>query len=182
VGISPHLRRLREVVGHELLLLPSVSVLAWDDQGRLLLVREASTGLWQTIGGAIEPDESPHEAATREAHEEAGVSVRLERIRGVVGGPQFRMRYPNGDLVAYVPTVFDARVVDGTPRPDGEETIDVGWFSPRELGAIPLTDFTRALFEAVDVAVGDGNSQDSAGAGVEAGGPPRGSPVRAEGP
>jgi len=151
--MSPYLSRLRELVGHELLLLPSVAVLAWDEDGRLLLVREAQTGLWQTIGGAVEPDESPHEAAVREAAEEAGVTVRIERIRGVVGGPRFRLRYPNGDLVGYVPTVFDARVVDGVPQPDGDETIDVGWFSPRELGATQLTEFTHTLFAAMGVLV-----------------------------
>jgi ribosomal protein S18 acetylase RimI-like enzyme/8-oxo-dGTP pyrophosphatase MutT (NUDIX family) len=155
VSISLYLSRLREAVGHELLLLPSVAVLVWDDDGRLLLVREANTGLWQTIGGAIEPDESPHEAAIREAHEEASVSVRIERIRGVAGGPQFRLRYPNGDLVGYVTTVFDACVVDGAPQPDGDETIDVGWFSPQELSEAPFTEFTQALFEAAGVCVGN---------------------------
>jgi len=48
-------------------LLPSVAVLPWDEHGRVLLVREAETGLWQTIGGAVEPDESPAQAAVREA-------------------------------------------------------------------------------------------------------------------
>jgi 8-oxo-dGTP pyrophosphatase MutT (NUDIX family) len=151
VPISPYLRHLRESIGHELVLLPSVAVLVWDDDGRLLLVRESQTGLWQTVGGGIEPDESPQQAAVREAAEEAGVRVSLERIRAVVGGPQFRLRYPNGDLVGYVPTVFDARLADGVPRPDGEETLEVGWFTARELGAAALTEFTRALFEAVGV-------------------------------
>jgi 8-oxo-dGTP pyrophosphatase MutT (NUDIX family) len=154
MGISPYVRRLRAAVGHDLLLLPSVAVLAWDDDGRLLLVREAQTGLWQTIGGAVEPDESPYEAALREAAEEAGVRVGIERIRAVAGGRQFRLRYPNGDLVGYVPTIFDARVVDGVPRPDGEETVEVAWFSARELGVASLTEFTRALFEALGIATG----------------------------
>jgi 8-oxo-dGTP pyrophosphatase MutT (NUDIX family) len=32
---------------------------------------------WSTIGGAIEPDEAPEQAAAREAVEEAGIEVRL---------------------------------------------------------------------------------------------------------
>jgi 8-oxo-dGTP pyrophosphatase MutT (NUDIX family) len=151
MGISPYLRRLRERIGHELVLLPSVAVLAWDDTGRLLLVREAETGMWQTVGGAVEPDESPAEAAVREAREETGVTVELQRIRCVAGGPQFRMTYRNGDQVNYVPTVYDARVVSGTLRPDGEETLDVAWFSALELGAAQLTPFTHALFAFADV-------------------------------
>ena len=53
MGISPYLCRLREFVGHDLLVLPSVAVLPWDADGRLLLVREAQSGLWQTIGGRL---------------------------------------------------------------------------------------------------------------------------------
>lgn len=151
VALSPYLRGLREKIGHELVLLPSVAVLPWDERGRLLMVREANTGRWQTIGGAIEPDESPHEAAVREAAEEAGVAVSLQRIRGVVGGPRFRLLYPNGDLVSYVPTIFDASVMRGTPRPDGEETLEVAWFSPAQLAAAELTEFTHALFEVAHV-------------------------------
>ena len=154
MAISPYLRGLRQKIGHEFVLLASVAVLPWDERGRLLLVRAADSGLWQTIGGAVEPDESPHAAATREADEEAGVVVALERIRCVTGGAQFRLLYPNGDLVGYVPTVFDARVLDGTPRADGEETLEVAWFSPAQLAPAQLTEFTHALFEAAGVDVG----------------------------
>ena len=151
VAISPYLHRLRELVGHELLVLPSVAVLPWDEDGRLLLVRETETGLWQTIGGAIEPDESPSEAAVREAAEEASVGIQIDGIRAVTGGPRFRLTYPNGDRVSYVSTVFDAHVLHGEPRPDGDETIEVSWFSVDGLAQVPLSDFTVALFEAARV-------------------------------
>jgi 8-oxo-dGTP pyrophosphatase MutT (NUDIX family) len=151
VGISPYLRRLRERVGHELLVLPGVAVLPWDESGSLLLARERESGLWQTLGGSVEPDESPHDAALREAGEEAGVVVEIGRVRAVVGGPQFRLSYPNGDLVSYVSIVFDARVVGGQPQADGEETSEVAWFSVPELADAPLTAFTVALFAAAGI-------------------------------
>ena len=154
--VSPYIRRLREHIGHELLLMPAVAVLVWDAHGRLLLVREAQTGLWQTIGGSIEPDESPHEAALREAQEEAGVTVRLRGIRAALGGPQFRLTYPHGDEVSYVSIVFDAELASGTPRPDGEETTAVAWFTADELAGAPLTPFTVALLDAAGAAGGGG--------------------------
>jgi len=43
VGIAPHIARLRAVVGHELLLLPSVALLPTDEAGSLLLVKETGT-------------------------------------------------------------------------------------------------------------------------------------------
>lgn len=149
--ISPYIARLREHIGHGLVLMPAVAVFVWDRDGRLLLVREAEGGLWQTIGGSVEPDESPQQAAVREAQEEAGVTVALGGVRAVVGGPQFRLRYLNGDEVSYVSIAFDAEVLDGVPRPDGQETTATRWFSPAELGAAALTPFTRELLRAVGV-------------------------------
>lgn len=144
--ISPHVRQLRDKVGHDLLLLPSTTILPRDDAGRVLLVRLVDTGNWATIGGAVEPGESPREGAVREAQEEAGVTVELGKILGVLGGPEYCVTYPNGDESAYVVTVFDATVTDGTPRPDGEETSEVGWFQPGELPFDQMGGLTRALF------------------------------------
>jgi 8-oxo-dGTP pyrophosphatase MutT (NUDIX family) len=153
VAISKYLSGLRERVGHDLVLLPAVTVLIWDSDGRLLMVREAQTNLWQTVGGAIDPDESPRDAAVREAAEEVGVRVEIDAVRAVTGGPQYRLKYPNGDLVSYVSIVFDAHVVDGTPRPDGEETLAVVWLNRAELATVALTEFTVALLSDPDVAV-----------------------------
>jgi 8-oxo-dGTP pyrophosphatase MutT (NUDIX family) len=135
MGMSPYLRGIRERIGNDLLLLPAVSVLIWDDDGRLLLVRGADTGTWQMVGGAVEPGESPWDAARRETAEETGLEVSLDRIRAVIGGPRFQHTYPNGDQVAFVSTVFDGRIVNGTPVPDHDEVTEVAWFAASELAA-----------------------------------------------
>lgn len=149
VPIAPHIRRLREVVGHELLLLPSVAVLPRDEAGRVLLVRDLETGRWIAIGGAIEPGESPEQCAEREAEEEAGVGLRLGPVLAVLGGPEFRVVYPNGDQSAYVTTVFDASIRSGTPRPDGEETSEVAWWPPEAMPLDEMSTFTKALLRDV---------------------------------
>jgi 8-oxo-dGTP pyrophosphatase MutT (NUDIX family) len=149
MAISPHIERLRQLVGHELLVLPSAGVLPRDGAGRILLVRLVDTGQWAVIGGAIEPDESPQQAAVREAEEEAGVRVALGAILGVIGGPEFRLTYPNGDQTYYVSTIFDATVIDGSPVPDGDETSDVQWWDRDRLPFHEMSPFTRALLRAV---------------------------------
>ncbi len=143
--VSPYIRRLREHVGHDLLLIPSVAVLPQDDAGRILLVRQTDDGRWGTVGGAVEIDEDPRDSAVREAREEAGIEVELTGIRDVLGGPGFRRTYPNGDRTSYVSTVFDARIVGGEPRPDHDETTEVRWFGRAELGDpdLDLGDFAR---------------------------------------
>jgi len=117
--------------------------------GRFLLVRLIDTGQWATIGGAVEPDESPRDSAIREAQEEAGIAVELGTILGVFGGPDYRVTYPNGDESAYVVTVFDAKVIDGTPRPDDDETSQVDWFSPEELPVAEMGRLTKGIFRAL---------------------------------
>ena len=149
MGIAAHIARLRSVVGHELLLLPSVSVLPADEAGRILLVREAGQdGGWGTVGGAVEPGESPAAAAVREAREEIGADIELTRLVDVVGGPDYEVTYPNGDRVAYVAAVYEARIVDGSPAPGDGEISELAWFAPDELPAVPLTTFALSVLRA----------------------------------
>jgi 8-oxo-dGTP pyrophosphatase MutT (NUDIX family) len=149
VAIAPHIQRLRALVGNQLLVLPGAAAIPRDDQGRILLVRITDTRQWAVIGGAIDPDESPQDAARREAEEEAGVVLRIGRILGVLGGPEYRVLYPNGDESSYVTTVFDATVVGGSPRPDGEETCAVEWWDTDALPYDEMSGFTRALLRDV---------------------------------
>ena len=149
VGIAAHIARLRAVVGHELLLLPSVSVLPVDDAGRLLLVRHAGhDDGWGVLGGAVDVGESPAEAAVREAREEIGVGVRLTGLLGVLGGPDYEVIYPNGDRVAYVTAVYEARIIDGVPGAGDGELSGFAWFAAADLGGLELSRFARALLRA----------------------------------
>ena len=132
-------------------MLPSAAVLPKDDNGRVLLVRLIDSGLWATIGGAIEPDESPREAALREAEEEAGVKLELGPILAVLGGPEYRLTYPNGDQTSYVVTVFGATIFEGTPTPDGDETSAVEWWDPDNLPYDQMSILTRALLRDVGI-------------------------------
>lgn len=156
VPISDYLRGLRERVGHDLVLLPAVSVLIWDDDGRLLLMQESETRLWQTIGGMIDPDESPADAAVREAFEESGCVVRLRGLRAALGGPGYRQQYPNGDLCSYVSSVFDAEIESGAPSAGDDEVHRVGWFAPDEIPALDLEPLNRHLLTDAGVIAANG--------------------------
>lgn len=66
----------REIVGHA----PAVAILALDEQGRALLVRQyrkpLEDVLWEVPAGKMEPGEDPLECARRELAEEAKVTAR----------------------------------------------------------------------------------------------------------
>lgn len=133
MGMSDYMASLRARVGNDLLEVPAVTLILRDDDGRILLVKHADEGTWTTPGGAIEPLETPADAAVREMWEETGLHVELVRLAGVFGGEDFVTRYSNGDRTSYAMMVFEVRVLSGEPRPDGEETLDVRFFAPEEL-------------------------------------------------
>jgi 8-oxo-dGTP pyrophosphatase MutT (NUDIX family) len=151
MGMSPYFAKLRMKVGTDLLLIAGVSVLIWDSDGRLLLVADSTSGPWGLLGGAIEPDEAPEDAARREAFEEVGVSVEITGLRAVLGGPSYRMRYDNGDEVSYVSTVYDARIDSGDPLPDCDEVHEVGWFGLGEFATLNLDSFAVATLEDLGI-------------------------------
>ena len=134
--MSDYMRELRARAGKMQLVLPSVTVAALDPERRILLVRHSEGGVWVLPGGAVEPEEIPADAAVRETWEEAGVLVRLKKLTCVCGGPDFVVRYANGDENSYVMTVFEAEVVSGEPRADGVETLEARWFSREETRAL----------------------------------------------
>lgn len=88
-----------------MILVPAVSTLVEDDDGRVLLVFETGIDRWSTPGGSIDVDEVPEDAARREVLEETGLTIRIDEIVTVLGGPELRVHYKNGDEVAYVTTI-----------------------------------------------------------------------------
>jgi ADP-ribose pyrophosphatase YjhB (NUDIX family) len=145
MAISPYVRDLRECVGSARLLLPSVTALIYDDAGRLLLVRQRDGGVWSTPGGSMEFDETPADAVVREAWEETGLMVTPRRVFGVYGGPEFIVRYPNGDESQYVIIVFECEAVGGELGGDGDETTEARYWTADEAAALPLTPWLRTM-------------------------------------
>jgi len=99
--MSEYVAGMRDLIGHRMMLLPAVSAIAVDGDGRVLLGLHADTGLWSTIGGAIDPDESPLDAVAREVAEELGVGIASAEMLGAYCGPRHRARQPNGDGSAF---------------------------------------------------------------------------------
>jgi ADP-ribose pyrophosphatase YjhB (NUDIX family) len=146
--VSNFIARLRQKVGHDLLLVPAVAVVARNHARELLLVQDSETKLWGCPGGSVEPAELPSDAAVRETWEESGVLVELVRVLGVFGGDHCGGTYKNGDRIAWVATVFTAHALEGDPSPDGVETRAARFFSAAQLQALPLSAHTRMYLEA----------------------------------
>jgi 8-oxo-dGTP pyrophosphatase MutT (NUDIX family) len=134
--MSDYLQQIRNRIGHDLLLLPSAAVAVLDEGGRLLLGEHSDRNMWVIPGGLVEPAETPSDGAVREVFEETGLIVELTGIVGVFGGPDLVIDYRNGDRSSYVATVFRGRVIGGEHRADGEEMLDLRYFSREELSTV----------------------------------------------
>ncbi len=145
MSISSHLKAVRDKVGHDLLTLTAASISVFDGSGRLLLGEDAETGLWTLPGGAIDPNEHPADAAVRECFEETGLLVKPEKIVGVFGGPEFLIRYPNGDVTYYSTVAFEASVVSGSLEADGAELAQLRYFNQAECETLALSPSSRVI-------------------------------------
>ena len=131
MGATGYLARLRECVGHDLLLVPAAAGCIRDEEGRILLLRRSDgDNLWGLPGGGIELGERAADAVVREVREEIGLEVEPVALIGVYSNPEHIITYPNGDQVQPVIIFFECRVVGGELRPDMEEILEGRYFGP----------------------------------------------------
>ncbi|CAL9352660.1 hypothetical protein SUDANB58_00496 [Streptomyces sp. enrichment culture] len=121
------IRELRASAGHQLLWLPGVTALVFDDRGRVLLNRRSDTRRWSVVGGIPEPGEQPAACAVREVYEETAVRCVAERV--VLVQALTPVTYDNGDVCQYMDITFRCRAVGGEARVNDDESLDVGWFA-----------------------------------------------------
>lgn len=109
---------------------PAVIMAVIDDDDRILLGANASwdANRFSLLAGFVEPGESLEAAVIREVHEESGIRVVDPEYLGSQPWP-----FPASIMLG-----FRARVAPGAstePRPDGEEILELRWFSREELRA-----------------------------------------------
>ncbi|MDT0179976.1 NAD(+) diphosphatase [Microbacterium sp. ARD31] len=105
-----------------------VAIQSARDPDLLLLGSNAlwGAGRYSCFAGFVEAGESLETAVHREVAEEAGVTLSSVRYRGSQPWP-----YPRSLMVGFLATATD----EDAARPDGEEIIDVRWFTRAEIGA-----------------------------------------------
>lgn len=126
VATPDFIRTIRASAGHQLLWLPGVAAVVFDDDGRVLLGRRADNGRWSLIGGIPEPGEQPAACAVREVFEETAVHCVAERV--VLVQALAPVTYDNGDVCQFMDITFRCRAVGGEARVNDDESLEVGWF------------------------------------------------------
>lgn len=142
--------------------------------GRVLLIHHRKLDRWLPLGGHIELDEEPEQAARREAKEESGLDVELlgERPPTTEPGtrallaPRFLDIHRITDTHEHIGLIYFARPVGGRTSLAAEEHHDIRWCRADELGRLqpPMSGAVRwyALKALEEVGrAGDGARQGS---------------------
>ena len=125
----PFITHLRSHIGHApLWLMGTAAVVLRDGEAgqEVLLVRRFDTGEWSLVSGIVDPGEHPVDTITREAMEETGTIIEVERMLWMVVDPP--ITYPNGDQCQYLDHGFLAHWRSGDAHVGDEESTEVGWF------------------------------------------------------
>ncbi len=95
-------------------------------EGKILLTKRRDFEVWCLPGGEVEAGESLAEAAIREAHEEVGLTIGLERLVGIHSRPQWLAT--GGHVV-----LLSAKILAGELKTQPEEVIEARFFAVDEL-------------------------------------------------
>jgi len=115
----------------------AVGAAVGNEQGELLLIQRADSGVWLYPTGWCDVGYSAAEVVVKEVKEETGIEVEAERLIAVLDGLRLGMtRIPLYSLV------FHCRAVGGKLEPHPLECRDVGWFRPDALPS-PLVGVER---------------------------------------
>jgi 8-oxo-dGTP pyrophosphatase MutT (NUDIX family) len=123
-------------------LVRAAGVMFLASDGAVLLMRRTDTGEWSFPGGGIEGDETPAEAAAREAEEETGRAPEADDLR------EHTRRIKNG--VDF--TTFLAKVGERFDPELNDEHDAWRWAKPEELIAPPITGVPTASAIAAETA------------------------------
>lgn len=124
---------LRKFVGHSPLIMAGAGVIIINEQNQILLQKRSDNKCWGIIGGSIELGETLEETAKREAFEEAELKIFDLKLFNVYSGEHSYYKYPNGDEVYNVATIYTTHNYSGIPTPDLVETIALNFFDITEI-------------------------------------------------
>lgn len=121
-----YIKKLREKMGHEELILNYAGCVIYDENNNILLQKRTDCDKWGFLGGLVELGESIEEAAIREVKEESGLDVEIVSFFGVYS--KYFEEYSNGDKAQTIVHVFKAKVIGGNLIKNNEETLDLKYF------------------------------------------------------
>ena len=111
--------------------------IAFDAEGRVLLVRDADRG-WSVPGGRVEWGERLADACVRELREETGLEVRVVELAEVFERIEPELHYVIHDFLIEV---------RGGDLAAGDDALEAGWFTFGQVAGMATTAGLLAVLE-----------------------------------
>jgi ADP-ribose pyrophosphatase YjhB (NUDIX family) len=124
--------RLRQRIGHDLVVTPGAVVVVLDSSNRVLLIKRTDTGDWALPGGSAEPGSTFVSTAVEELAEETGAHAGPSDLVAFASLSDERwtnFTFPNADVVHSFNLCFMTRRWMGELHSDGAESSDLGFFA-----------------------------------------------------
>ncbi|MER5912089.1 NUDIX domain-containing protein [Streptomyces sp. NPDC001982] len=118
-------------------IVPSVTAVALNEAGEVLLIHKTDNDLWALPGGGVDVGESVADAAVREAKEETGFDVEVTGLVGLYTNPAHVMAYDDGEVRQQFSICFTARIIGGELRTSSESK-EVAFVAPSELDELNI--------------------------------------------
>ncbi|MET4644188.1 NUDIX domain-containing protein [Streptomyces sp. NBC_01707] len=118
-------------------IVPSVTVVALNEAGEVLLIHKTDNDLWALPGGGVDVGESVADAAVRETKEETGFDVEVTGLVGLYTNPAHVMAYDDGEVRQQFSICFTARIVGGELRTSSESK-EVAFVAPDRLDGLNI--------------------------------------------
>ncbi|MBP2585043.1 8-oxo-dGTP pyrophosphatase MutT (NUDIX family) [Streptomyces sp. PvR006] len=118
-------------------VVPSVTVVVRDGDGRLLLIHKTDNDLWALPGGGHDIGERIGDTAVREVEEETGIEVEVDNIVGLYTDPEHVLAYDDGEVRQQFSICFRAHPVGGSLRTSSESK-EVRWVDPADLDDLDI--------------------------------------------
>ncbi len=127
-----YIKEIRKFIGHAPMLSAGATVVVIKDN-KILLNLRSDTNTWGIPGGAIELGEALEETASRELKEETNLKADSFTLLNVFSGKDFYFKYPNGDELYSVVTLYLANGVKGDLKITDGESYELKYFGKNEL-------------------------------------------------